>query len=305
MPFTNLLKEILQLESVSGDEANISAFILNHILERKDNWKVTPKIYFGEEFQDNLILVFGKPKTAVFAHMDTVGFTARYENQLVPIGGPELLDGVWLVGKDEAGPIRCKAKEIDGNVYHDFPRKIQTGTLLSFEQEVKVEDGFLEAAFLDNRLGVYTLLQLCETLENGILVFSTYEEHGGGSVPMLTKFIYDHWKIKQALIADVTWVTDGVHFNEGVVISMRDSFIPRKKFVDKIIEMARRSNIPFQLEVEAYGGSDGREIQMSPYPIDWCFIGLPEENPHSPIEKVALSDLESMVKFYQYLLQYL
>jgi putative aminopeptidase FrvX len=305
MPFTNLLKEILYLESVSGDEANISAFILNHIFERKDRWKVTPKIYFGEEFQDNIVLVFGKPKTAVFAHMDTVGFTARYENQLVPIGGPELLDGVWLVGQDEAGPIRCMAKEIEGNVYHDFPRKIQTGTVLSFEQQVKVEDGFLEAAFLDNRLGVYTLLQLCETIENGVLVFSTYEEHGGGAVPLLVKFIYDHWKIKQALIADVTWVTEGVHFNEGVVISMRDSFIPRKKFVDRIIGMARESNIPFQLEVEAYGGSDGREIQMSPYPIDWCFIGLPEENPHSPNEKVSLSDLESMVKFYQYLLQYL
>ena len=170
---------------------------------------------------------------------------------------------------------------------------------------VKVKNGFLEGAFLDNRLGVFTLLQLCETIENGVLVFSTYEEHGGGSVPFLVKFIYDHWKIKQALIADVTWVTEGVHFNEGVVISMRDSFIPRKKFVDKIIEMARESNIPFQLEVEAYGGSDGREIQMSPYPIDWCFIGLPEENPHSPVEKVALSDLESMLKFYQYLLQYL
>ena len=139
MPFTDLLKEILQLNSVSGDEGDISAFILNHIAERKGHWKVVPEIYYGEEFQDNIVLVFGKPRTAVFAHMDTVGFTARYENQLVPIGGPELLDGVWLVGKDEAGPIRCKAKEINGNVYHDFPRKIQTGTLLSYEQHIKEE----------------------------------------------------------------------------------------------------------------------------------------------------------------------
>jgi len=44
---------------------------------------------------------------------------------------------------------------------------------------------------------------------------------------------------------------------------------------------------------------------MSPYPIDWCFIGVPEENPHTPIEKVAISDMESMFKLYQYLLQYL
>lgn len=305
MPFINLLKEILHLDSVSGDESRFSNFILQYIEKRKNSWKVTPEIHFGEEFHDNIVLVFGKPKTAVFSHMDTVGFTARYENQLVPIGGPELLDGVWLVGRDEAGLIRCKAKEIDGNVFHDFPRKIETGTLLSFEQEVVLQDGFLQAAYLDNRVGVCTLLRLCETLENGILVFSTYEEHGGGSIPYLIKFIYENWKIRNALIADVTWITDGIHFNKGAVISMRDSYIPRKTFINRIVDLARDANVPFQLEVEAYGGSDGREIQMSPYPLDWCFVGAPQENPHTPIEKVAISDMESMFKLYQYLMQYL
>ena len=86
---------------------------------------------------------------------------------------------------------------------------------------------------------------------------------------------------------------------------MRDSFIPRKTYVNKIIDYAREAGVSFQLEVEAYGGSDGREIQMSPYLIDWCFIGVPQENPHTPIEKVAISDMESMFKLYQYLLQYL
>ncbi|WP_339923038.1 aminopeptidase [uncultured Cyclobacterium sp.] len=305
MPFTKLLKEILHLDSVSGDESRISAFILQYILEKKSTWKVTPEIHCGEGFHDNIILVFGKPRTAVFAHMDTVGFTARYENQLVPIGGPELLDGVWLSGRDEAGPIRCMAKEINGNVFHDFPRKIQTGTLLSFEQDITIENGWLQAAHLDNRIGIYTLLGICETLEDGILVFSTYEEHGGGSVPFLIRFIYENWQVKNALIADVTWVTEGVHFDKGAVISMRDSFIPRKTFVNKIIAFARDSGIPFQLEVESYGGSDGREIQLSPYAIDWCFIGIPQENPHTPIEKVAISDMESMFKLYQYLLRYL
>jgi putative aminopeptidase FrvX len=299
----DLLKEILHIESVSSDESRISAFIHKQILFRKSAWKVSPEIYSGAAFHDNIVLVFGKPRTAVFAHMDTVGFTARYENQLVPVGGPELMDGVWLVGQDEAGPIRCQAKDIGGNVFHDFPRNIQSGTLLSFEQQVKFDSGFIEAAYLDNRLGVYTLLKLCETLENGVVVFSTYEEHGGGSMPFLTKFIYDNWQIKQALIADVTWITEGVQFDKGAVISLRDSFIPRKSFLNLIVEHARTSCIPFQLEVEAYGGSDGREIQMSPYPIDWCFIGVAEENPHTPIEKVALSDLENMLLLYQYLMQ--
>ncbi|NHE55309.1 aminopeptidase [Cyclobacterium sp. GBPx2] len=298
-----LLKEILEINSVSSDESRMASFLLDLILKRRSSWKVSPQIYSGEEFHDNILLVFGNPKTAAFAHMDTVGFSVRYENQLVPIGGPEIGDGAWLQGTDLVGPIRCKAHEKDGNVFHDFPRGIQRGTMLSFEQQIKADNEFIEAAYLDNRLGMYAMIRLCETLTDGIIVFSTYEEHGGGSMPFLTRFIFENWGIRQALVADVTWITEGVHFNKGAVISMRDSFIPRKKFLDSILELAEASGVPYQLEVEAYGGSDGREIQMSPYPVDWCFIGVAEENPHTPQEKASLKDVEDLIKLYQYLMR--
>jgi putative aminopeptidase FrvX len=56
------------------------------------------------------------------------------------------------------------------------------------------------------------------------------------------------------------------------------------------------------LEVEESGGSDGREVQFSPYAIDWCFIGAPEENVHTPDEKVSLGDLEAMIRMYKFLM---
>ncbi|SHM59583.1 Putative aminopeptidase FrvX [Cyclobacterium lianum] len=298
-----LLKEILEIKSVSGDESKISSFLLDFILKRRSSWKVSPEIYSGEEFHDNILLVFGKPKTAAFAHMDTVGFTSRYENQLVPVGGPEIGDGVWLQGSDQVGPIRCMAYEKDGNIFHDFPRGIQRGTLLSFEQRIISDNEMLQAAYLDNRLGMYALLKACEDLTDGIIVFSTYEEHGGGAMPFLVRFIYENWGIKNGLVADVTWITDGIHFNKGPVVSLRDSFIPRKKFLERILETADASGVPYQMEVEAHGGSDGREIQLSPYPIDWCFIGIAEENPHTPYEKASLADLADMIKLYRYLMQ--
>ena len=102
---------------------------------------------------------------------------------------------------------------------------------------------------------------------------------------------------------DITWITEGVQFHKGVVISIRDKFIPRKKFIDRIISLAKDSGIPFQLEVEEYGGSDGREVQFSPYAIDWCFIGAAEDNVHSPNEKVSLADLEAMLNIYPYLME--
>lgn len=303
MPINDFLKELLLLPSVSGDESEVALSLLNCINQRKSKWKAVPEIFHGDEFHDCILLRFGTPRTAVFAHVDTIGFMVRYANQLIPVGGPELIPGTRLVGRDSYGEISCNLVVEGEAIFHDFPRKVDRGTRLSFAQEIRIDSEFIQAAYLDNRLGVFSALQLCETLEDGWVVFTTYEEHGGGSMPFLLQFIQATAPVKQALISDITWITDGVHHHEGVVISIRDKFIPRKKFIDRIIQLVQQSGIPFQLEVEAYGGSDGREIQFSPYTIDWCFIGAPEDLVHSPDEKVSLRDLESMVKVYRYLLK--
>ena len=121
---------------------------------------------------------------------------------------------------------------------------------------------------------------------------------------MFERRVSNH-KIKQALICDITWITDGVRPSEGTAISLRDHNVPRKQFLDKILTIADTSGIPYQLEVEGGGSSDGREIQLSPYPIDWCFIGAPEENVHSPKELVHKADIESMIGLYEHLLRVL
>lgn len=303
MPDFKLLEDILRIQSVSGDESRISAFIVNYVLKRRTDWKVTPNIFFGENLHDNIVLVFGDPRTVVFAHMDTVGFMSRYENQLVPVGGPEVLDGDKLEGLDAYGPISCNARIVEDSLFHDFNRGIVPGTILTYAQHIEFGDEFIQAAYLDNRLGIYNALKQCETLENGLIVFSTFEEHGGGAVPFLLKFIFDRWHVKQALISDITWVTEGVKHHDGVVISIRDRNIPRRTFLNRIIALAEESGVPYQIEVEGFGSSDGREVQQSPYALDWCFIGAAEDGVHTPRERVSWADLEAMVQLYRYLLQ--
>jgi di/tripeptidase len=51
------------------------------------------------------------------------------------------------------------------------------------------------------------------------------------------------------------------------------------------------------------GSSDGRELQMSPYPFDWCFVGAPQESPHTPDEKVHKDDIQSMIDLYGWLMK--
>ena len=297
------LFDLLNKQSVSGDETQLAEFILSYIRKRSKSWKVQPEVFSGDHFHDCILLKFGKPRTAVFAHIDTIGFMVKYQNQLIPVGGPEIISGTKLLGRDSKGEILCSIIEDDDTCFHDFPRGIDRGTRLSFEQNIRIDNQFIQAAYLDNRLGIYNAIKLCETLENGWVVFSTYEEHGGGSMPFLLKFIQETSPIKQALISDITWITEGVQHDEGVVISIRDKFIPRKVFLDKLIRLAEQSGIPFQLEVESHGGSDGKEIQFSPYAIDWCFIGAAEDHVHTPDEKVSLVDLEAMIKMYQFLMK--
>ena len=298
-----LLKKLCSIHAPCGEEAVLKAYLLEYLQEHSKSWKVQPKVIAGEHLQDCLLLVFGKPRTAVFAHMDSIGFSVRYNNQLVPIGGPHSETGYKLVGQDALGPVECELIEEEGELSYQFGRAIQRGTSLTFKPNFRESGEYVQSPYLDNRLGVYNALKLCETLENGIIAFSCWEEHGGGSVPYLAKLIYEEYGVRQALISDITWVTEGVSHGEGVAISMRDRNIPRRSFINKIIQHAEESGIDYQLEVEGAGSSDGRELQHSPYPFDWCFIGAPEDHVHSPDEKVHKHDIDCMLELYCYLMK--
>jgi putative aminopeptidase FrvX len=303
-----LLQELIAVRGASGDEAIIKDFILNYVLDNQSNWKVIPEIFQGKGFQDALILVFGKPTTAIFAHTDTIGFTAAYDNNLYKIGGPRTQDGFQLVGADSKGEIETELMVIDDShggqsFQYVFERDIDRGTNLTFKPNFRETDEYIQSPYLDNRLGVWNALKVAETLENGAIVFSTYEEHGGNSVGFCGRFLWEKYGILQALISDITWVTDGVVHGGGVAISMRDSGIPRKSFLNKIIDLAKDSGVKYQLEVESSGGSDGTMLQKTDLPFDWLFIGAPEDFVHSPDEKVFKYDIMCMVEMYRYLMK--
>ena len=298
-----LLKELCAIQAPSGNEIAMTDFLLQYIKKNKKKWKVQPKVYSGDGFQDCIVLAFGKPRTAIFAHIDSIGFTVRYEKELIKIGGPRTENGWKLVGEDSQGKIECTLKVDGDKLSYDYKRNIERGTMLTFKPDWREDKNFVQCCYMDNRLGVWNALQVAETLENGIIAFSCWEETGGGSVEYLGKFVYDKYKVKQAIISDITWVTAGVPHGKGVVVSLRDSGLPRRSYVNRIIEIAKKSGVPFQLEVEATGGSDGNVLNRSPYPMDWCFVGAPEDFVHSPNEKVHKADINAMVDLYKTLMK--
>ncbi|GAA3964318.1 M20/M25/M40 family metallo-hydrolase [Hymenobacter antarcticus] len=300
-----LLHSLCRVPAPAGNEAALTRFVLNYIHQHQANWAHRPEIIADDRFQDCILLVFGQPRTAVFAHLDSIGFTVRYGRQLVRIGGPQVEAGYRLVGQDSQGLVDCTLT-VDaetGELGYAFHRDIDRGTELTFYCDFRETATTVQSCYLDNRLGVWNALRLCETLEHGIVAFSCWEEHGGGSVAYLAKFIYETYGVRQALISDITWVTEGVHAGLGCAISLRDSLIPRRAYVDRIRAIAAASGIAHQLEVEGSGGSDAKELQHAAAPWDWCFIGAPEDHVHTPDELVDKRDIESMLALYRVLLE--
>lgn len=302
-----LVKTMCAIHAPSGNEVQMKEFVLNYIKTNSKNWKHKPKVIYGKGFQDNIILIFGKPRTAIFAHLDSIGFTVRYGKQLVKIGGPVTKTGFELIGTDSKGTqtVTLHVSEKNGmrELSYKGKRDFERGTELVFKQHWKEDQHHIQSCYLDNRLGVYNALKVAETLKDGAIVFSTWEEHGGGAVAYLQKYLCEHYKITQGLISDISWISDGVHAGKGPVISMRDSLIPRRTFIDRIIKIARKNKVTHQLEVEGSGGSDAKELQMSENPWDWCFIGAGEEGVHTPQEKVHKDDIENMIKLYEVLMK--
>lgn len=305
-----LLQALCKFPAPSGEEAGLTHFIRDYVRQHAAGWAHQPQVLHDEaRFQDCLLLVFGQPRTAVFAHLDSIGFTVRYGRELVPIGGPECRAGYRLVGRDSQGEISCtltvkdKAAKGTTRLGYEFSRDIERGTSLTFACDFRETDTTVQSCYLDNRLGVWAALRLAETLEHGIIAFSCGEEHGGGSVPYLARYIYDTYGVRQALICDISWVTQGVQPGAGCVISLRDSLIPRRSYVERIRRIAAASGVPHQLEVEGSGGSDAKDLQRSDIPWDWCFVGAPEDNVHTPDELVDKRDIDSMLRLYQVLLR--
>jgi putative aminopeptidase FrvX len=307
-----LLKDLCSVHAPAGNEGKMKEFILKYVKENQANWKVQPQIIEGDFLQDGFLLVFGQPRTVIFSHMDSIGYMVRYEKELVKIGGPRFKDGYKLWGYDSKGEIHCTLQivedtkdEKDKKLVYEANREIERGTDLVFECNFRETDEHIQSCYMDNRLGCWVALQVAQSLEHGILAFSCYEEVGGGSVAILAKYIYEQYKVQQALVCDITWITSGILAGKGVAISMRDSLVPRRSFVNKIIQHAKDAGIAYQIEVETAGGSDGKELQSSPYPFDWCFVGAAEENVHTPDEKVNKADIDAMLQLYHYLMKVL
>ena len=62
----NLLKELCEIRSTSGDEEKIKNYLINYINTNKKKWKTQPILHYGNNFQDNIIMCLAPQKQQYF-----------------------------------------------------------------------------------------------------------------------------------------------------------------------------------------------------------------------------------------------
>ena len=291
-----LLATLMQAEATSGDELALSRLLEDLSL------RFAPRARTLRA--GNTLVVFkGAPRLAVFAHVDSVGFTLGYDRQLIAVGGPSV-EGVVAVRStvgDQVyrGHAVCEDKE--DRLFRLADGEGPPGTRWVYDTPPAFGPAALQGAYLDNRFGVYTALRLLDMLPDVCVAFTAAEEVSGRGALEAGRILYERSDIRRALVADITWATPYVRPGKGPALSLRDAFVPRKAYFDAVRAAAEGSGVPFQIEIESAGSSDGGMLERSGFGIDWVFVGAPENGYHTATETLVADDAVNMIRLFAHL----
>ncbi|MGI4788100.1 MAG: hypothetical protein ACRYFS_04540 [Janthinobacterium lividum] len=291
----DLLWELFAQDSPAGDEGPLADWLETWVAREVPGANV-------QRLGDSLVVTRGsKPTTAIFAHIDTTGWTLGYDKQLVRIGGPNGKpgDSIRPVRQPDTGNTLARRK--DGTWKVQGKTEAPIGSRWVYAAVPALDGDQITGPYLDNRAGIWAALHALRECPEIAVALTVQEETRGIGAQVCACRLFETHGIQQALISDLTWDTKHIKRGLGVAVSLRDSSLPRQRYLDRVLALAETSGLPFQREVESSGGSDGAGIDRSGVPMDWVFIGAPEKAPHTARERVHTGDLQGMVKMLVHL----
>lgn len=294
-PDLDLLCRLQSVPGPSGDEGAIAAFVQQQC-EGVAGTRV-------RNVHDLVLAVRGKPRVAVFAHTDTIGFTQGYDRRLIPLGGPRVEGGERVREVDGPGEAEIRVRNRGDKPDWLLPKRVgKPGSRWVFADPLKIKGDRVRGPYLDNRAGVWNALMVLQRCEDVAVVFCPCEEATGRGAFLGARLVYEELAIEQALISDITWHTKWIRCGKGPAVSYRDRMAPRRAYLERVLAAADASGVPYQHELEDSGGSDGHSLERSGYPVDWVFIGAPEKASHTPRSEALVTDLQGMVELYAHLI---
>jgi putative aminopeptidase FrvX len=321
----DIIKSLTQTYGPSGNEKKVAEAIAG-LLEGKVDEIRTDSL-------GNLICVkkgsgSGK-KIMLAAHMDEIGVIVSFIDdkgfiRFSNIGGlpPMIILGQRVVFENGTVGVIWYEEDIDDmknakleKMYIDIAagsaeeakKLVKIGDMAVFAADTINQNGKVISKALDDRIGCAILVQLAlntpESDNDIYYVFTTQEEVGlRGARTAAFGIVPD-----MALAVDVCDTGDtpnckpmSVRLGEGPTVKIKDrSVISHPMVKDRLIDAAKRNNIPYQLEVMLHGGTDAGSIHVTAGGIPSGGVSIPTRFVHNTAEMVDMSDVENAVKLLE------
>lgn len=277
-----------------------------------------------------------RPRVMLSAHMDTIGFLVRHVDDkgflwISPVGGfdPRTLNSqrVLVSGHKEyvglmtpkTKPIhlltdeeRKKAPKIE-EIYVDVmapadevKANVPIGSPITLYRPPIFKEHNFSAPYLDDRLGVYVLLEALRAARNTSVeihaVISVQEEVGlRGARTSAYGVDPDVGIALDITIASDTPGSDPTQMvtelGKGVGITVMDgSSISDPRLVERFKTVAEKHDIDYQLEILPKGGTDAGTIQSSRAGVPVITISPPVRYVHTANEMANIKEVDATVE---------
>ncbi|MEZ5001634.1 MAG: M42 family metallopeptidase [Chitinophagales bacterium] len=282
------LKELIAIDSPTGYTENACRYIFKLLTDYGYQPEYTNKGAVRCALGPN-------PKAAIAGHVDTLGaivsgIKANGTLAFSLLGGLSLTgaEGEYVKIINHSGQIFTgtillnnpsthanKEKEqtersiksmhirLDEEVYNKADVEalgIDVGDIICVDVKYQeLSNGFIKSRFLDNKAGCFVLFEIARRLKElgkkapVELFFSNYEEVGHGGTVGYSK------TIEELLVIDMGVLGDDCQGNEvSCSICAKDSSGPYDyNFRKQLVELAKKNNIPYKVDVYPFYGSDG------------------------------------------------
>ncbi len=234
--------------------------------------------------------------------------------QIVTIHGKKDIVGVvgskppHLESKDDANKI-AEITDMFIDVGYDKETALE---YISLGDKITIPSEFVEmlndrvsCKAMDDRSGVCAILEALELLKgkdlpvNVAVQFSSREEVGGQGAKVASYTASPDMAI--AVDVSFAFTPDAVEhkcgkMGEGVMIGYHSTL--DKTFSDKLVAIAKEKEIKYQIEVMGgrSTGTNAEEIFLTKAGVRTSLLSIPLKYMHSPIEQVALCDIEETAK---------
>ncbi|MCF6465133.1 M42 family metallopeptidase [Clostridium sp. Cult2] len=322
---SQLLRELVSVYGPSGNENIIRDYIKKEIGDYVDEINVDDLGNLIARKKGN-----GK-KVMIAAHMDQIGFMItdiddkgflRFTN----IGGispyitlsQQVIFENGTLGVISAEPMEDISKLKLSNMFIDIgvnnkeeaEKLVDIGDICVYKSEYGENDNVVFTKCLDDRVGCFVAIETIKQINTPVndlyFVFTVQEEVGlRGAKTSAYRINPDI-----GIAIDVTGSGDtpkaktfAVGLNKGTAIKVKDnSILTHPKLRQIMIDIAKKNDISYQLEVLEFGGTDSGAIHLTKEGVPSGVISIPTRYVHSTIEMASKSDIINSIKLLTKLL---